>query len=397
MIAGQFSQAMEAAGILPPDTIHADGQLHRFSTTGKRSDSAGWYVLHADGLPAGVFGCWRSGLTQVWCSKADSAMSQAERDTMRQRVRDAKAQRDAATLQRQQQAHSEACARWETALPVMQHPYLTAKGIQPFGLRAEGAALLVPMRDTSGILHSLQTIAPDGRKRFMSGGRVHGCYHAVGRPGMALVLGEGMATMHSIRAATGLAVAAAFSAGNLAPSPRPCAASSRLCPSSWRLTMTTPPRATLAWQQRAPPRWLWAAWWLLRSSLLTARARRPTSTTCFPWLALARCARALPRFWRACPMKTADHSTAAVALACNRARLVRIALTRRTPCWPHPLHFQAEPALKQARKPDAQALAALRKACARTHPAPMTIDAGPLPGKAGALVLDVRATEVTTC
>ena len=71
--------------------------------------------------------------------------------------------------------------------------------------------------------------------------------------------------------------------------------------------------------------------------------------------------------------------------------------TRRTPCWPHPLHFQAEPALKQARKPDAQALAALRKACARTHPAPMTIDAGPLPGKAGALVLDVRATEVTTC
>jgi len=34
---------------------------------------------------------------------------------------------------------------------------------------------------------------------------------------MALVLGEGMATMHSIRAATGLAVAAAFSAGNLAP------------------------------------------------------------------------------------------------------------------------------------------------------------------------------------
>lgn len=56
-------------------------------------------------------------------------------------------------------------------------------------------------------------------------------------------------------------------------------------------------------------------------------------------------------------MKTTDHSTAAVALACNRARLVRIALTRRTPCWPHPLQFQAEPALKQAWKADAQALA----------------------------------------
>ena len=217
MIVGQFSQAMEAAGVVPPDTIHADGQLHRFSATGKRGDSAGWYVLHADGLPAGVFGCWRSGLTEAWCSKADSAMTQAERDTMRQRVRDAKAQRDAATLQRQQQAQSEACARWEAALPVVQHPYLSAKGIQPFGLRAEGAVLLVPMRDTLGVLHSLQTIAPDGCKRFMLGGRVHGCYHSVGRPAAAIVVGEGMATMHSVRAATGLAVAAAFSASNLAP------------------------------------------------------------------------------------------------------------------------------------------------------------------------------------
>lgn len=217
MIAEQFAQAIAAAGLVPPDTIHTDGQLHRFSATGKRSDSAGWYVLHADGLPAGVFGCWRTGLTETWCSKAENTLTQAERDTMRQRVQLAKQQRDADALQRQQKAQAVATARWETSMPVAQHPYLTAKGIQPYNLRAEGAMLLVPMRDTCGEVHSLQTITPDGRKRFLAGGRVRGCYHSVGCPDVAIVVCEGMATAHSVRAATGLAVAAAFSAGNLAP------------------------------------------------------------------------------------------------------------------------------------------------------------------------------------
>ena len=217
MITDHFAQAIESAGLVPPDTIHADGQLHRFSATGKRSDSAGWYVLHADGLAAGVFGCWRTGLTETWCSKAESTLTQAERDTMRQRVQQAKQQRDVTLQQRYRETHVTAMKRWEAATAVAQHPYLTAKGIQPYNLRADGSMLLVPMRDTSGTLHSLQAIAPNGSKRFLAGGRVRGCYHAIGTPIGALVVCEGMATAHSIHAATGLAVAAAFSASNLVP------------------------------------------------------------------------------------------------------------------------------------------------------------------------------------
>ncbi|MBS3021644.1 DNA primase TraC [Comamonas sp. PE63] len=217
MIADHFAQAMAAAGMTPPDSIHADGQLHRFSPTGRRSDWAGWYVLHADGLPAGVFGCWRTGLTETWCSKAEGSLTPAERDAMRQRVRAAKALRDAALLQRQQQAQAAATARWRAALPAARHPYLTTKGIAPYNLRVDGCLLLVPLRDTSGMLHSLQTIAPDGSKRLMGGGRVRGCYHSVGCPDAAIVVGEGMATMHSVHAATGLAVAAALSTSNLTP------------------------------------------------------------------------------------------------------------------------------------------------------------------------------------
>lgn len=217
MIADYFAQAIEAAGLTSPDTIHADGQLHRFSATGKRNDRAGWYVLHADGLAAGVFGCWRTGVTETWCSKAESTLTQAERDTMRQRVKAAQAQRDAVIQQRQQQAQATATERWEASFPAGQHPYLAAKDIQQYNLRTDGSMLLVPMRDTFGTVHSLQTISATGEKRFMAGGRVRGCYHSVGCPDVAIVVGEGMATMHSVRAATGLAVAAAFSASNLEP------------------------------------------------------------------------------------------------------------------------------------------------------------------------------------
>ena len=234
MIVDYFAQAIEATGMTAPDTIHADGQLHRFSPTGKRSDSAGWYVLHVDGLLAGVFGCWRSGIVQTWCAKADHAMTLTERETLRQRVRNAKAQRDADAKQRQQQAQATALARWNAASPlltdVQAHPYLKAKGVQGFGLRveagpgpgyqADAGLLQVPMRDAADTLHSLQTITPDGGKRFMAGGRVQGCYHAIGQIGMALVIAEGFATAASIHMATGLAVAAAFSANNLFRGPR---------------------------------------------------------------------------------------------------------------------------------------------------------------------------------
>ena len=154
----QFRAAIEAAGMVPPDHIESDGLLHRFSPTGKRGDSAAWYVLHSDGVDTGVFGCWRTGLQSTWCSKSDHAMTDAERQILRDQVRAAKHQRDAEQLQRQQQAGNAAMLRWQAAAPVTQHPYLTAKQVQAHSLRVGGGLLLVPLRDTAGQLHSLQTI-----------------------------------------------------------------------------------------------------------------------------------------------------------------------------------------------------------------------------------------------
>lgn len=211
----QFRQAIEAAGLPAPSEIHGDGAIHRFSTNGKRGNESGWYVLHLDGVPAGAFGCWREGLTQAWCAKSSDVMTPAEREAYRQRVKVMTEQREAERAQRQQEASEKAAQRWNAATPATEHPYLTTKGIKAHGTRIERDALLIPMRDTAGTLHSLQTILPDGSKRFMSGGRVAGCYYSIGKPDGVLIVCEGFATGASLHEATGHAVAVAFNVGNL--------------------------------------------------------------------------------------------------------------------------------------------------------------------------------------
>jgi putative DNA primase/helicase len=212
----QFRQAIESAGLTPPDAIIDDGAIHRFSTNGRRGDDSGWYMLHTDGIAAGAFGCWRAGLQSTWCAKSDNAMTTAERDTHRQRIKAMQVQRETEQVERHHSAATDAAQRWQVATTCAQHDYLITKGVQGYGVRMDGAgALIVPMRDTAGTLYSLQTITPDGDKRFLSGGKVKGCYHSIGKPAGVLVVCEGYATGASIHECTGQAVAVAFNAGNL--------------------------------------------------------------------------------------------------------------------------------------------------------------------------------------
>lgn len=219
-IMAAFAQAIGDAGMVPPVDLVADGKIHRFDPDGKGRgrNGSGWYAAHLDGVPAGIFGDWRAGLAQTWCSKAASEMTRAEQDEWRATIRAMQAARHAETLQRQQHAAGLALQHWQAATPApVDHAYLVAKGVGAYGIRAAGGALLVPMRCTAGKLHSLQTIFADGTKRFTAGGKKQGCYHAIGKPDGVLIVCEGYATGASIHAATGQAVAVAFDAGNLLP------------------------------------------------------------------------------------------------------------------------------------------------------------------------------------
>ncbi|MFQ5643987.1 MAG: DUF3987 domain-containing protein [Thiogranum sp.] len=212
----QFRDAIRATGLEPPDVIEP-GRLHRFPGVGKRNgNTAGWCKLFEDGL-GGCFGDWSSGFTENWQAKRDTPYSLAERRAFETRINEARTQAETDRQARYAQAAEKAVAIWNTADPATdEHPYLVRKNIKANGVRLHKGALVIPMRKGSD-LYSLQFIDADGNKRFLSGGRVSGCYFSIGttKDAEALCIVEGFATGATIYQATGLPVAVAFNAGNL--------------------------------------------------------------------------------------------------------------------------------------------------------------------------------------
>ena len=193
-----------------------DGQIHRFHVPGDRTGSRnGWYLLFLDGIASGCFGSWKEGSTHTWSSRKPADPLEAE--LIRQRIEQARRQREAEQHQRQQAAAEYANRLWRDARRAdPAHPYLIAKGCRPYNLRQLGDALLVPLYH-SGELVNLQHIGTDGQKRFPSGGRVKGCYSPLGiiTAGQPLYVAEGWATGATLHAETGHPVACAMNAGNL--------------------------------------------------------------------------------------------------------------------------------------------------------------------------------------
>ncbi|HEX8444151.1 MAG TPA: toprim domain-containing protein [Allosphingosinicella sp.] len=217
-----FLSAMEQAGVRPVEPIAQQlggGKLIRFRSEGDKSGRRnGWAVLYLDGKPAGAFGSYRLGVREKWSGSGNVLpLSPAE-----YRARQQQWQQEARRRHQERQEGWEATAgnaraRWDSAGPVAaSHAYLVRKGLAGEGLRQEGHRLLVPMHDLDGRLWNLQSIAPDGSKLFMKGGRQSGLACIIGNGGGRLCLGEGWATMAAVRSATGYPVAAAFSAENLA-------------------------------------------------------------------------------------------------------------------------------------------------------------------------------------
>ena len=212
-------QAMQMAGLAPAKALDLvpDGKLRRYRVEGDKGGSTnGWYVLHSHPILAGAFGSWKTGESHNWHEVRAKPPTQAERDALRKHLQAAQAAR----VIEQDRVHGEARAKaerlWRMARPATNaHPYLERKRIGAIGIRQLRDMLLIPARDANGTLHTLQFISPDGSKRFLSGGRIAGCYYAMGRPAGSLLLCEGYATAATVFQATGEATAVAFNAGNL--------------------------------------------------------------------------------------------------------------------------------------------------------------------------------------
>lgn len=167
-----------------------------------------------------IFGDWISGDKGTVFPEQTKALTPEER---RQREAKIKAAREAAEKEQAQQwkqKAGEALSLWQQAekLPMnAEHPYLLKKRVFPYNLRKSNENLIIPLYDIDNKIMSLQFINNEGEKRFLSGGRVKGCFFPIApqEKGEKIIVCEGYATGASIREATGLGVAVAFNKGNL--------------------------------------------------------------------------------------------------------------------------------------------------------------------------------------
>jgi putative DNA primase/helicase len=213
--------AMRAAGLAPHKDIDLrdDGKLTRYRVQGDKAGSRnGWAVLYSQPVFSGAFGSWKTGESHTWREDSRKPQTPAERAELQRQLATMRAARDAERDKVQAEARARAAKLWERARPATNvHPYLRRKGVGAYGVRQLRELLLIPARDAHGVLHTLQFIGPDGAKRFLSGGRIAGCYCPIGCPLDSLLICEGYATGATLFAATGRAVAVAFNAGGLQP------------------------------------------------------------------------------------------------------------------------------------------------------------------------------------
>lgn len=219
-----FIAFMEANGVKPVEEIAsrlASGALIRFQCEGDaKGRKNGWAILYLDERPAGAFGNYKRNTgTLKWKAHSDRpALSAAERAALQREWQEARDKREQIKQDAEGQAALDAAAMWQRSGPAsIDHPYIVAKGIDAGALRQNGRLLIVPMCDQDGTLWNLQSIAPDGTKRFLRGGRINDCFALVGsfENATEAVIVEGYATGDTVHRATGLPVIVTFNTANM--------------------------------------------------------------------------------------------------------------------------------------------------------------------------------------
>lgn len=238
---------MRAWGLEPPDEIVADGEVRRFATNGKRGDDAGWYVLHANGIPAGAFGDWRTGASETWRANVGRKLSPQEAAGHRRRVDAARAKAEAEREAQQAKAARRIAELWAQTVPVSEgdpvsrylrrralagpvpvalrlHPRLT---YWDGGERSSYPAMVAPLVSPGGRVLALHRtyLTADGckapvpivRKLTGAAGPLAGACIPLHEAREGVIgIAEGIETAQAVHLASGLPTVAAYCAGSLA-------------------------------------------------------------------------------------------------------------------------------------------------------------------------------------
>lgn len=210
-----------------PQNFDDSGKLTRFDTD-KPHNKCGWYVLHCinTGGVVATYGNWKTGITQKFISfpKPLTEEEKKEQQKKRKELEEARCKQAAILKAETERNHETARLKsvelWTKAQHASpNHPYLLRKCVGAYGIKQSGNLLLIPLMDAGGYLRNLQTIAPDGTKRFLKGGIKKGMFAPLGtlRGANHAYLCEGYATGASIFEAYEQPTICALDAGNLLP------------------------------------------------------------------------------------------------------------------------------------------------------------------------------------
>ena len=243
-----FHAAVLAALGYAPDVIEP-GRMHRFATSARRGDDAGWCKLFPD-LRGGVFGCYRAGISETWQAERHQPMTCEQRTALARQVAEATAERNRQQRQQWTDNRGRIARLWAQCVPlvpgdpVMQ--YLRHRGLSslrpvPLCLRLHRAlpcwereqrlgtfpAMVAPLSAPDGQVVALHRtyLAPDGSKAAVpspkkltpTAGPLDGACIRLHAPRAGVIgIAEGIETALAAFLASGVPTVAAYSAGNLA-------------------------------------------------------------------------------------------------------------------------------------------------------------------------------------
>lgn len=243
-----FREAILAVLGHVPDVIEP-GRFHRFPTSDRRGDDAGWCKQFPD-LRGGVFGCNRQGISEMWSADDRSAMTREQRANLARQVATATKEREA--QQRRQWAENarRIAQLWTQCVPLAAGDpvtlYLQRRGMAgvwplPGPLRLHRAlsywhgaeklgtfpAMVAPIIACDGRTVALHRtyLTADGRKADVlrpkkltaAAGPLAGACIPLHKPARGCIgIAEGVETSLAAWCASGVPTVAAYCAGNLA-------------------------------------------------------------------------------------------------------------------------------------------------------------------------------------
>lgn len=207
----------------------------RCKVEGGDREKRGWYMLHefstsaGEVLLVGSFGVWHGndqGTQKIELRKTDSFTAE-QRDALRARLREDRRRAEAERQREADAAAAKASDIWAKLSEDGESDYLARKAVGAFGLRfTNNGSAVLPLLDTAGRIHGLQFLRTPAQAKqagrpakefFPIGVAKKGHFHLIGAPQHIVLVAEGYATAASLHMATGLPIAVAFDAGNLAP------------------------------------------------------------------------------------------------------------------------------------------------------------------------------------